>query len=227
MKPLKVLLADDDASVREVSRCLLQHHFPNFSFDEVENGKDALEKLKLTKYDLVLSDWEMPYLSGYELLLWVRKHSEFKGTPFMMVAAGDQNKILKAAEAGATAYVTKPYTIESLVRKISEVVNKLNRRQFQRITVAGSADMHYEGSVLKGNIIDISRGGMFGVFRRKKTIPDINESVLIDVTLRDKGTLNGLSGVINRIQEDETGVNTENVRIAFKFLEITSEGLIK
>jgi two-component system chemotaxis response regulator CheY len=226
MKSLKALLADDEATIRELSRYILQRSFPNLSFDEVENGKAALEKLKLTKYDFILSDWEMPYLCGYDLLLWVRKHSEFKDTPFLIVSALDQDRILKAEEAGATAYITKPYTVESLVRTVAEVVDKLNRRQFERITVDGSADMHYEGSVLNGNIIDISRGGMFGAFRKKETIPKINESVLIDITLKNKGTFNGLSGVINRIQEDETAINTENVRIAFKFLEIATEELI-
>ena len=222
MKPLKALLADDDAAIRELSRCILERPFPDLSFDEVENGKDALEKLKLTKYDFILSDWEMPYLSGYELLLWLRKQPEFHDTPFMMVAAGDQNKILKAAEAGATAFITKPYTVEALVRKVAEVVDKLNRRKFERVTVDGTADMHYEGRVLNGNIIDISRGGILGAFRGNKTIPNINESVLIDVTLNNRGTFKGLSGVINRIQE----INTGDVRVALKFLEIASEGLI-
>jgi len=226
MKPLKALLADDDPTIRELSRYILQRHFPNLSFDEVDNGKAALEKLKLTKYDFILSDWEMPYLSGYELLLWVRGHSEFKDTPFLIVSALDQERIFQAEEAGATAYIAKPYTVESLVRTIAGVVEKLNRRQFPRITVDGSADMHYDGSVLNGNIIDISRGGMFGAFRKKETIPNIDENVLIDITLKNKGTFNGLGGVINRIQEDETGINTENVRIAFKFLEIVSEELI-
>jgi len=222
MKALKALLADDDAAIRELSRCILERPFPNLSFDEVENGKDALEKLKLTKYDFILSDWEMPYLSGYELLLWLRKQPEFQDTPFMMVAAGDQNKISKAAEAGATAFITKPYNVEALVRKVAEVVGKLNRRKFERVTVDGTADMHYDGLVLNGYIIDISRGGILGAFKGNKTIPHINESVLIDVTLKNKGTFKGLGGVINRIQE----INTENVRVALKFLEIASEGLI-
>jgi two-component system chemotaxis response regulator CheY len=226
MQPVKALLADDDATIRELSRCILERPFPNLFFDEAENGKDAMEKLKFTKYDFILSDWEMPYLSGYELLLWVRNHSEFKDTPFLMISNSDQDKILKASEAGSTAYITKPYTVELLIRKIAEVVDKLCRRQFQRFTVDGSADLHYDGSVLKGNIVDLSRCGMCGVFRRTKTTPNINECVLIDVALKNKGTFNGLSGVIKRIQEDGSGINMENVRIAFKFLEIASEELV-
>ena len=118
---MKVLIVDDFATMRRILKNILrQIGFSNIA--EADDGKTALIELKKEQFDLVLCDWNMPEMSGLELLQKVRSDDELKDTPFVMVTAEAQkDNILEAVKAGVNNYVVKPFTAETIGEKLKKV----------------------------------------------------------------------------------------------------------
>jgi two-component system, chemotaxis family, chemotaxis protein CheY len=124
-KQIKILIVDDFATMRKVIRNLLkQLGYENIA--EAEDGVIALRTLRSQKIDLVVSDWNMPNMTGLELLKAVRTDEELKATPFLMVTAEAlQDNVIAAVKAGVSNYIVKPFTAEVLNDKISKILEKL------------------------------------------------------------------------------------------------------
>ena len=118
---MDVLIVDDFATMRRILKNILrQIGFTNIY--EADHGKSALNMLKKQKFDLILCDWNMPEMSGLELLNKVRSDNELKGIPFVMVTAEAQkNNIIEAVQAGVSNYVVKPFTAETISGKLKKV----------------------------------------------------------------------------------------------------------
>jgi len=118
---MEVLVVDDFATMRRILKNILkQIGFTKIS--EADDGKSALNMLKKQKFDLLLCDWNMPGMSGLELLNEVRSDNELKDTPFVMVTAEAQkDNILAAVQAGVSNYVVKPFTAETISEKLEKV----------------------------------------------------------------------------------------------------------
>jgi len=121
-KNIKILIVDDFATMRKVIRNLLkQVGYENIV--EAEDGAIALRTLKAQKVDFVISDWNMPNMSGLELLKAVRADSELNPTPFLMVTAEAlQDNVIAAVKAGVSNYIVKPFTAEVLNSKIEKIL---------------------------------------------------------------------------------------------------------
>jgi two-component system, chemotaxis family, chemotaxis protein CheY len=121
-KNLKILVVDDFATMRKVIRNLLkQGGFENVV--EAEDGVAALKILQSQKVDFVISDWNMPNMSGLELLKAVRGDGELKELPFLMVTAEAlKDNVVAAVKAGVSNYIVKPFTAEVLTEKIEKIV---------------------------------------------------------------------------------------------------------
>jgi len=119
---MKVLVVDDFATMRRILKNILkQIGFSNIA--EADNGKTALAELKKEQFDLILCDWNMPEISGIELLQKIRSDDELKDTPFVMVTAEAQkDNILEAVKAGVNNYVVKPFTAETIGEKLKKVL---------------------------------------------------------------------------------------------------------
>lgn len=124
-KDLKILIVDDFATMRKVVRNLLkQSGYENVV--EAEDGVSAMRALKAQKVDFVISDWNMPNMSGIELLKAVRADEELKQTPFLMVTAEAlQDNVVAAVKAGVSNYIVKPFTAEVLNEKIQKIMEKM------------------------------------------------------------------------------------------------------
>jgi|SRR5512136_3334295 two-component system chemotaxis response regulator CheY len=124
-KNLKILIVDDFATMRKVIRNLLkQGGFENVA--EAEDGAAALKVLKSQPVDFVISDWNMPNMSGLELLKAVRADEELKELPFLMVTAEAlKDNVVAAVKAGVSNYIVKPFTAEVLNEKIEKIVKSL------------------------------------------------------------------------------------------------------
>lgn len=124
-KELKVLVVDDFATMRKVVRNLLkQIGFENIV--EAEDGVNALKILKSQKIDMVVSDWNMPNMTGLELLKAVRADDELKTIPFLMVTAEAlQENVIAAIKAGVNNYIVKPFTADMLNDKIKKILEKI------------------------------------------------------------------------------------------------------
>ena len=124
-KNIKILLVDDFATMRKVIKNLLKQSGYN-NIVEAEDGVDALKVLKSEKVDFVISDWNMPNMTGLELLKAVRADSDLSGLPFLMVTAeGLKENVVVAVKAGVNNYIVKPFTAEVLNEKIKKIIEKL------------------------------------------------------------------------------------------------------
>ncbi|MBU8850146.1 MAG: response regulator [Desulfobacterales bacterium] len=124
-KNIKILLVDDFATMRKVIKNLLKQSGYN-NIVEAEDGVDALKVLKSEKVDFVISDWNMPNMTGIELLKAVRADSDLSGLPFLMVTAeGLKENVVVAVKAGVSNYIVKPFTAEVLNEKIKKIIEKL------------------------------------------------------------------------------------------------------
>lgn len=118
---IKILVVDDFSTMRRIVRNLLKElGFVNIQ--EAEDGVDALSKLRRENFDFVVSDWNMPNMSGIELLREIRADADLKHLPLLMVTAeAKKENIIMAAQAGASGYVVKPFTAATLEGKLKKI----------------------------------------------------------------------------------------------------------
>lgn len=121
-KNLTVLIVDDFSTMRRIVKNVLR----DLEFKEIveaENGSEALNVLKSTKVDLIVSDWNMPVMTGIELLKHVRADDQYKALPFLLVTAEAQKEnIVEAIKAKVSNYIVKPFTPATLAEKIAKVI---------------------------------------------------------------------------------------------------------
>jgi len=116
-----VLVVDDYQTMVRILRNLLKQ-IGFTDVDDASDGQAALEKLKSKKYGLVISDWNMAPMTGYELLQRVRADAELGSLPFIMVTAEAKTEnVVAAKKAGVNNYIVKPFNAETLRSKISAV----------------------------------------------------------------------------------------------------------
>lgn len=125
-KNLKVLIVDDHRTMLRIVRNLLSQIGVEDVTDACD-GQEALQKLSHTKYDLVLSDWNMMPMTGLELLQYVRKDSSYQhsNVPFIMITAESKtDNVIEAKKAGVDNYIIKPFNAETLESKIKAALVK-------------------------------------------------------------------------------------------------------
>ena len=111
--------------MRRIVRGLLKEIGYN-NCEEAEDGVDALSKLKLAKYDFVVSDINMPNMTGFELLKAIKEDPNLKHLPVLMVTAEARKEdIVLAAQSGAAGYIVKPFTKATLEEKVVKIMQKL------------------------------------------------------------------------------------------------------
>lgn len=118
---MKVLVVDDFATMRRIVKNILtQLGYKNII--EADDGTTALEVLKQEKIDLIISDWNMPKMTGLDLLKTVRGDDSMAETPFIMVTAeAQQDNIILAVKAKVSQYIVKPFTADTLGEKIDKI----------------------------------------------------------------------------------------------------------
>jgi two-component system chemotaxis response regulator CheY len=118
---MPILVVDDYSTMIRIIRNLLkQLGFENV--DEASDGSAALAKLQTKRYGLVISDWNMEPMTGYELLKKVRSDPSLSSTPFIMVTAESKTEnVVAAKQAGVNNYIVKPFNADTLKTKIEAV----------------------------------------------------------------------------------------------------------
>ena len=118
---MKVLVVDDFSTMRRiVKNPLRQIGFTNI--EEAEDGQKAYDRLIVEKFDFVVSDWNMPNMTGIDLLRKVRATPQIKDIPFLMVTAeAKQENIVEAIKAGVSNYIVKPFTVATLDEKVKKI----------------------------------------------------------------------------------------------------------
>ena len=122
---LKFLIVDDFSTMRRIVRGLLKE-IGYVNADEAEDGSVALNMLKASKYDFIVSDINMPVMNGFELLSAVKADDSLKHLPVLMVTAEARKEdIVRAAKDGAAGYIVKPFTKATLEEKVQKIMQKL------------------------------------------------------------------------------------------------------
>lgn len=134
----RILVADDARLVRIFIRRALST-MRGITILDAEDGLQARRILETEVIDVVLCDWDMPHLTGEELLHWIRAHEEphLREMPFIMVTGnGEKERVLAAVQAGVDGYVTKPFSAQSLQKQVTEALNP-RRRPRPQVTPDG------------------------------------------------------------------------------------------
>jgi len=117
----RLLVVDDMATMRSLIRKMLRA-IGYTTIDEAEDGGAALEKLRIQKFDAVITDWNMPNMDGLTLLQEIRKAEDLAQLPVLMVTAEKRREnVLAAIQAGATTYIVKPFSEAALADKLAQI----------------------------------------------------------------------------------------------------------
>ncbi len=138
---ISILLVEDAAVMLKMEAKTLQ----TLGFNKITEAKDGDEAITLLgknpNFDLVISDWNMPNVSGYDLLVWIRKNESTKHIPFIMATGrGERKEMNKASEAGVSSFISKPFNAKELSEKIEEAFGKKTKeKQVSRQTEYGKS----------------------------------------------------------------------------------------
>ena len=126
---MRILIVDDFSTMRRIVKNLLADlGFTNTA--EAEDGNSALAALRSGPFDFVVTDWNMPGMTGIDLLRAIRADEALKSLPVLMVTAENtREQIIAAAQAGVNGYIVKPFTAVTLKEKIDRI--------FERLAAAG------------------------------------------------------------------------------------------
>ncbi len=118
---MKILIVDDFSTMRRIVRNILkQLGFTNI--EEAEDGDVAFEKMKEGDYQFVITDWNMPNMTGLDLLKAIRADERLKDTPVLLVTAeAEKENVVQAAQAGVNDYIVKPFTADVMQKKIDRI----------------------------------------------------------------------------------------------------------
>lgn len=121
---MKILVVDDFSTMRRIIKNILRE-IGYSNVDEADDGTTALEKLKGSKFDFVVTDWNMPNMPGIELLKAIRQDPSLKETPVLMVTAeAAKENVVTAVQAGVNNYIVKPFTAAALKERIDLILGK-------------------------------------------------------------------------------------------------------
>ena len=122
LSSIRALVVDDSASMRSTVRSALKA-FGLQKIDDAEDGRAALTHLARRAYDIVILDWNMPVMTGIELLRIMRADHAMKVIPVIMLTAeAEKGHVVEAIGAGITDYIVKPFTTETLKKKLDRIL---------------------------------------------------------------------------------------------------------
>lgn len=141
---IRFLVVDDASFIRDMVKKQLRDRIPGAEVYDAHDGNRAIAQLKKHRIDIILSDWEMPGMSGEELLRWVRSEGAghgYRDTPFIMVTSrGDKSFVVKAIQAGVSDFITKPFSSDELIKKTIRQLAKIGKSPKDAIRTATSGD---------------------------------------------------------------------------------------
>jgi two-component system chemotaxis response regulator CheY len=139
-KNMKILVVDDFSTMRRIVRNLLvELGFSSPLIQEADDGESAIAILRAQPFDLVVTDWNMPNMTGIELLRAIRAEDALKGMPVLMVTAeNNRDQIIAAAQAGVNGYIVKPFTAITL--KAERIARTAQQSRWRRLRTGAGRD---------------------------------------------------------------------------------------
>ncbi|MBF0464923.1 MAG: chemotaxis response regulator CheY [Nitrospirae bacterium] len=124
---MKILVVDDFSTMRRIIKNILKQ-LGYEKIEEAEDGEQAFTKLKNGDFDFLITDWNMPNVTGLELLKRVRADAKLKAIPVLLVTAeAEKEQVIEAVKAGVNNYVIKPFTADVLKDKLDKIFERLKK----------------------------------------------------------------------------------------------------
>ena len=122
---MRILVVDDSSTMRRIiTNVILQLGYKKDDIEEAENGQIAWELLNNSQFDVVLTDWNMPIMSGLDLVKLIRNEDKYASLPIIMITTeGGKAEVVTALKAGVNNYIVKPFTAVLLKDKLNAVFN--------------------------------------------------------------------------------------------------------
>jgi two-component system chemotaxis response regulator CheY len=118
---MKILIVDDFSTMRRIIKNILRQ-LGLTNVHEADDGTTAWPKIQAEDFDLIITDWNMPKMSGLELLKAIRSDENLKDLPVLMVTAEAlKENIIEAVKAGVSNYIVKPFTAETMQEKLNKI----------------------------------------------------------------------------------------------------------
>lgn len=244
MKDLNVIIVDDAKFICELVTKIVTESFPSATVSAAYNGKEAQALLSQQRFDLILCDWEMPQMSGLELLQWTRAQPAYQSTPFVMVTSrGEREYVLKAIQAGVNDYLGKPFTNDQLVAKIQKLLQRTSSTpnaakqakaahmlaqqgdssdDLAAKNVAkpkGLAHLRASGQVFKCAIKDLSLKDVLVVVKNEGKFPQVLDQAVVDIEQLSGGSVARVNGFVHMVQAAETRINSPFINIKVTFVD--------
>jgi len=125
-KNMRILIVDDFSTMRRIVKNLL-NDIGMTNTAEAEDGHSALAALRASSFDFVITDWNMPGMTGIDLLKSIRSDDKLKTLPVLMVTAeSKREQIIEAAQFGVNGYIIKPFTAQTLQEKLDKIFERIN-----------------------------------------------------------------------------------------------------
>lgn len=158
--PARILVVDDASFIRDMVKKHLRTLLPGVTLFEAVDGQRAVALLKKQTVDIILSDWEMPGMSGEELLTWVRGQENYQKTPFVMVTSrGDREFVVKAVQAGVSDYLVKPFSADELMSKVTKQLKRLGINPKKAAAAGGQGVAFGSIEALTGTVAPAAKSG--------------------------------------------------------------------
>lgn len=241
MTTLNVLVVDDARFIRERVVAMVREAFPASTVVAHENGQDAMRAMQQCQFDIILCDWEMPQMSGLELLEWSRAQEAYRQTPFLMVTSrGEREYVLKAIQAGVNDYLGKPFTSEQLVQKVVKALSrdgkqnpKLQDRAARmleaeggrkpaaksRLKPKGLAQLRCSEHSFKCAIKDLTLREVCVVIKNEGRYPALLDQVVVDIEQLSGSAVARINGFVLALQATEPRLDTPYLEVRVQFVD--------
>jgi DNA-binding response OmpR family regulator len=241
MSDLKVLIVDDARFIRDHVSRILKEHFPEYQVDAAEDGEVGRKLMAKTKYDLILCDWEMPGLSGLEVLQWARQQANYADVPFVMVTSrGERDYVLKAIQAGVNDYMGKPFEDSMLIEKVKKYAGKRvessadSRRKAAQMLAAGKtaasqnkapkkpkglAQLRIGSGVFKCAIKEITLQFAVVAVKREDGVPALLQQCVVDIEQASGSSVAQMNGFVAALSANERSTETTFITVDVQFVD--------
>lgn len=242
MSRIKVLVVDDAAFIRDLVKKELRSYFPNnMDVDDAVDGHKAQQLLQHGKYDLILCDWEMPELSGLELLRWCNVTGLLEHMPFIMVTSrSDKENVVQAIQAGVSDYMGKPFSTDQLINKVRKALVKTGlldasclpstpqaaptpaartEKATGKPMGRGQGQLRLSHGNLSCIVKGISLKEALLIVKHTQPLPQILESAVLDLEHSDNTEIARLNGYLHSIAAFEPKPDSEWLLVNFHFVD--------
>ncbi len=226
MHRARILVVDDTRLVRMFVRQAFSG-LPNVTIHEAEDGGKAQALLLESEFDLVLCDWDMPQLSGHELLAWIRAHerSAIRQLPFVMVTGNsEKDRVLQAVRTGVNGYIVKPFSAQQLLRQVENALAKHPGTakpddKAQEHTLC--ARLQFDSRTAPLTLGELTHERVSGLIPARGAVPAVLTTVVLDIGLADQHL--AVTASVRRIEATDEYDQPEVLRIGLRVAPLTTE----